>query len=421
MVLGLWSFQFLTMMRRGIFYSFLYIYLFSLMGNVTTTAALGTLTMLMSSLGQNIVWGGISDRYRLRAKLIVIGEVVAGFTYIVVFLTHKFFIDANSNIAAGLVLIIGLAILEFFWSMSDVGWAALVTDITTTKTRGNFVGAINFVVSIGRMTGTILAGFLYADGLGFRQGTIFYISTLILFIGATIMWFVSRTVKPSQTSTSSETETTKNSNNGVQNSSNVSVENERIFFWFLISLAIVVLGVASVSQVFPLFLILNDGLHATDLEVSFILAAWTLGGMIASIAAGRLADKMGRITVILAGFSIAAATPLFYGLAPNVAIMALAYGTNGVAFMMLQTAGFALAGDIIPGHKRGRLLSQYNAVMALSWGPAGLLIGGPISDIQTSLFGVSAHTAYINAFIASSGLILLGIFVFIIQVRRLMQ
>jgi MFS family permease len=421
MVLGLWSFQFLTMMRRGIFYSFLYIYLFSLMGNVTTTAVLGTLTMLTSSFGQNMVWGRISDRYRLRTKLIVIGEAVAGFTYIVVFLIHKFFIDANSNIAAGLVLITGLAILEFFWSMSDVGWAALVTDITTTKTRGSFVGAINFVVSIGRMTGTILAGFLYADGLGFRQGTIFYISTLILFVGATIMWFVSRTVKPSRASTVSVTETTKDSDNGFQNSSNVSVENERIFFWFLISLAIIVLGVASVSQVFPLFLILNDGLHATDLEVSLILAAWTLGGMIASIAAGRLADKMGRITVILAGFLIAAVTPLFYGLAPNVVIMALVYGTNGVAFMMLQTAGFALAGDIIPEHKRGRLLSQYNAVMALSWGPAGLLIGGPISDIQTSLFGVPIHTAYVNAFIASSGLIVLGIIVFFTQVGRLMH
>src|SRR3972149_6124722 len=160
-LLGLWSFQFLTMMRRGVFYSFMYIYLFSLLGNVTTTAALGTLTMLMSAVGQNLLWGKISDRYRLRAQLIVIGEIAAGFAYVVVFIIHKFFIDAESNVVAGFALIIGLAILEFFWSMSDVGWAALVTDITTAGTRGGFVGAVNFVMSIGRMTGILMAGFLY--------------------------------------------------------------------------------------------------------------------------------------------------------------------------------------------------------------------------------------------------------------------
>jgi len=94
-------------MRRGVFYSFMYIYLFSLMGNVTTTAALGTLTMLMSAAGQNLLWGKISDRYKLRAQLVVIGEVAAGFAYVIVFLVHRFFIDAESHVAAGLALIIG--------------------------------------------------------------------------------------------------------------------------------------------------------------------------------------------------------------------------------------------------------------------------------------------------------------------------
>jgi len=422
-LLGLWSFQFLTFMRRGVFYSFMYIYLFSLMGNVTTTAALGTLTMLMSAVGQNLLWGKISDRCRLRAKLVVVGEVVAGFTYIVVFFTHKFFIDAESNVAAGLALIVGLAVLEFFWSMSDVGWAALVTDITTPETRGGFIGAINFVMSIGRMTGIIMAGYLYEAGLGFRHGTIFYMVAAMLLIGAIIMWFVSRSIKPSTTLTFRDSAKTEKSDlaSDFKAVSHSSIANERVFVWFLTSLTIIVLGAASVNQIFPLFLRLNDGLHASDLEVSFILSAWTLGGMTASLVAGRLADKLGRTTVILGGLLMAAATPLFYGMAPNVVFMAIIYGINGIAFMALQTAGFALAGDIIPEHRRGRLLSRYNTVMALSWGPAGLLIGGPIADIQTMVLGASAHPAYINAFVASSALILLGTLVFFATVKRPIQ
>jgi len=417
---GLWSFQFLTMMRRGVFYSFMYIYLFSLLGNVTTTAALGTLTMLMSATGQNLLWGKISDRYRLRAQLIVIGEIAAGFAYVIVFIIHKFFIDVGSNIAAGLSLIVGLAILEFFWSMSDVGWAALVTDATTPGTRGGFVGTINFVMSIGRMTGIVMAGFLYADGLGFRHGTIFYLVTALLLIGATIMWFVSRTIKPLPTSTSSDLVKKERSDpaGDSQAMTKESGESERVFHWFLIALTIIVLGMASVNQIFPLFLKLNGGLNASDLQVSFILSAWTLGGMIISVLAGRLADRMGRTVVILAGLIMAAATPLFYGVALNVFAMAIVYGINGMSFMTLQTAGFALAGDIIPEHRRGRLLSRYNTVMALSWGPAGLLIGGPIADVQTRAFNISEHTAYINAFITSSTLILFGTFVFFTKVKK---
>lgn len=411
------------MMRRGVFYTFMYIYLFALLGNVTTTAALGTLTMLMSATGQNFLWGKISDRYRLRAKLVVMGEVTAAFAYVVVFIVHKSFIDAGNNIPAGLALIIGLAILEFFWSMSDVGWAALITDITNPENRGGFVGAVNFVMSIGRMTGIIIAGFLYEDGLGFRHGTIFYIVTVMLLTGAIIMWLVSKTIKPSATPTvlNSDEKDKDEFASKLYESAESSSKNEHAFLWFLIALTIVVLGAASVNQIFPLFLRLNDGLNASDLDISLILSAWTLGGMIASVLAGRLADRMGRTIVILAGLLIAAATPLFYGIASNVAIMAIVYGVNGMSFMTLQTAGFALAGDIIPEHRRGRLLSRYNTVMALSWGPAGLLIGGPIADIQTRVLGITAHTAYINAFIISSVIIIFGAIVFSAKARRTMQ
>lgn len=396
----------------------MYIYLFSLLGNITTTAALGTLTMLMSAAGQNLLWGKIADRYRLRAQLVVIGEVAAAFAYIIVFIVHKFFIDAGDNIAAGLALIIGLAILEFFWSMSDVGWAALLTDITTIRTRGGFVGAVNFIMSIGRMTGIVMAGFLYAGGVGFRQGTIFYMVTIMLLAGATIMWLVSRSIKPAANSNSNDMAKQTTTSNSFQTIPSESVENERAFNWFLAALIIVVLGVASVNQIFPLFLKLNDGLNAGDLEVSFILSAWTLGGMSASVVAGRLADRMGRRVIILAGLLLAIITPLLYGAASSVLAMAVVYAINGMSFMTLQTAGFALAGDIIPEHRRGRLFSRYNAVMALSWGPAGLLIGGPLADIQTKMLGVPTRTAYTNAFMTSSALVLFGTLVFFSRVKK---
>lgn len=406
-------FQFLTYLRRGVFYSFMIDYLYVLMQTVTYTAALGTLNMVGSSLGQNLLWGRICDRYKLRAKLIIVGESVAGFGYLIVFLVHSFLISSGNSFDAGLSLIFGLSFLEFFWSMSDVGWAALLTDVTTSEVRGRIIGVLNFIASFGRMIGILFAGFLYNGGEGFRDGTIFYVVTVLLFIGVSIMIFMSRLVKrknavPKQVAFKETELHSEPSGHG----------NEKVFKWFLLSLIVIVLGAASVNQIFLLFMRLPNGLNATDPERSLILSSWTIGGMIASLVFGRLADKIGRIRVLFLGLGLAMITPLLYGVALNVSLMALIYGLNGVSFWTIQTVGFVFAGDMIPEHRRGRLLSRYNMVIALSWGPAGILIGGPFADAQVSNFGFSAFAAYVNAFYVASAIVLLGTVLFAIKVAR---
>jgi MFS family permease len=404
-------FQFLTFLRRGIFYTFMVNYLYMLMHAVTSTAALGTFDMIASALGQNLLWGRICDRFKVRTKLIIIGESIAGFTYIIVFFVHRFLMDVGRSFDAGLTIIFGLSILEFFWSMSDVGWAVLLTDITTPSSRGKIVGSLNFIASLGRLVGIISAGFLYAGGEGFRNGTIFWTVTVLLFVGATIMAFVSKSIgrnvsKPMQDQLITDRK------------AKILFENEKAYKWFLASLIIIILGAASVNQIFLLFIKLQDGLNASDQEMSLIIGAWTVGGMIASAIFGRLADKIGREKAMLIGLILAVVTPMLYGLAVSVPIMAFIYGLNGVAFWSIQTVGFALAGDLTPEQRRGRLLSRYNAVIALSWGPAGILIGGPFTDVQTKILGVREYMAFINAFYLSSAIVTAGTTLFAIKFLR---
>lgn len=403
-------FQFLTFLRRGIFYTFMVNYLYMLMHTVTSTASLGTLNMLASTLGQNILWGRICDRFRVRTKLIIIGESIAGFTYVIVFFIHRFLIDVGRGFDAGLTIILGLSILEFFWSMSDVGWAVLLTDITTPRSRGKIVGSLNFIASLGRMVGIILAGFLYAGGEGFRNGTIFWIVTALLFTGATLMAYISKSVGKDSSRRFRERRTTI----GDTYEKNY-VENENVYKWFLISLIIIVLGAASVNQTFLLFIKLQDGLNVNDQEMSLIVGAWTVGGMIASAFSGKLADKIGREKIIFSGLTLAVVTPALYGLAANVPLMIFIYGLNGVAFWSIQTAGFALAGDLAPEHRRGRLLSRYNAIIALSWGPAGILIGGPLADVQIKILGMREREAFTNTFYLSSAIVTVGTILFTIK------
>ncbi len=415
---GLGSFQFLSFMRRGIFYSFMYIYLFSLLGKVTTSAGLGTFTMLASAAGQNMLWGRISDRYRLRAKLVVVGELIAGFTYIIVFLVHRSLLDGGRSFDAGLAIISGLSLLEFFWSMSDVGWAALLTDVTTPRTRGGLVGAFNFIASIGRMTGVLVAGFLYGGGRGFREGTIFYVVVVMLFIGVALMWQSSKSVENQTRRALNPQRKREKAESTSDQKGSIQFSNEKTFFWFLVSLTVVVLGAASINQIFLFFLQLKDGLAASDVEVSLIVAAWTVGGMTASVVLGKLSDRIGRVKVILGGLILAAIIPLLYGFVSDVVLMAVIYGLNGLSFMTIQTVGFAFAGDIIPEQKRGQLLSRYNMVMALSWGPAGFLIGGPFADFQKEILKIPTRDAYMNAFFVSSLLVFVGMILFFVKTRN---
>jgi MFS family permease len=404
-------FEFLTFLRRGVFYTFMINYLFMLMGTVTSTATLGTFNAIASSLGQNLLWGRICDRLKLRTKLIIAGETIAASAYILVFLIHRTFINAGNNLYAGLTIVIGLSCLEFFWSMSDVGWAALLTDITSYETRGKVIGAMNFIASLGRTAGILLAGFLYNDGQGFMNGTIFYIVTILLFIGAAIMAITSRRVKTS--SDIPKHLTTDDCRTPPPRTGSVN----RSYASFLVTLIIIILGASSISQIFLLFINLKSGLNANDTQMSLILTAWTIGGMIASLAAGRMADKIGRIRVLLAGFVIATITPLLYSLVNDALSMALVYGLNGVSFWTIQTVGLVFAGDLVPKEKRGRFLGAYNAVMALSWGPAGILIGGPLADMQVGK-GLTPHSAYINVFYVSSIIVLVGTVLFAVRFAR---
>jgi hypothetical protein len=114
--LGLSSFQFMAMARRGLFYTFLALYLRVRLGlSVTETTLLASLTMIANSASQTLVWGKVSDKYQARASLVVIGETIAALGYIVVYFFHIHLLNASGSVAAAYSIIGGLSLLEFFW------------------------------------------------------------------------------------------------------------------------------------------------------------------------------------------------------------------------------------------------------------------------------------------------------------------
>lgn len=121
------------MFRRGLFYSYLSIYLKFFLGlSVTQTTLMATLPMFMNTFFQMFVWGRLSDKYQLRKTLIVIGEVIAALLTIIEWYLHYI---SKTKLIAGFVIIGAAAVIEIFWSMSNVGWSAMISDFYPENIR----------------------------------------------------------------------------------------------------------------------------------------------------------------------------------------------------------------------------------------------------------------------------------------------
>jgi len=404
----------MAMARRSLFYTFLALYLRVVLGlSVTATTLLASLSMIANSVSQTLVWGKVSDKYQVRTSLIAIGETIAAVGYILIYFLHVHLLSTHGTATAAYSIIIGLSLLEFFWSMSNLGWSALMSDLTTLKERGKLVGAISSIGGIGSILGLSVSGVLYdlgGEGAGFKNGTLFFFAAGIMLVSAVVVWFTTR--RPEKVFKEKRT-----SKVGIEKSvSSRSNLDFRTFYWFLASIFIVGIGVYSILQIFVFYLELESPIGATSFEISMIRNSASIATLVFSLLAGPLADHVGRKRVLGLGLALATVTPLLYIFAQNVPQMIIINSLSGVSMALIHTGGYLLAADLIPEELRGRLFGQYNAVTYVSFGLAGTFVGGPIADFLIHA-GVTEATAYVTTFQVASIISLVGTLIFTAKVK----
>ena len=148
---GLSTFQFLAYFRRLIVYTYLAIFLRSLGLSNFQVTLMATIGMVSNSLAQSLVWGKLLDRFQNSKMFIVIGETIAGFFTIGMVLIYQAYLDANS-ILAGFIIIFSMGFIEAFWSMSNVGWSALIAHLTTPSERKKIMACLPGYLRQGRET-----------------------------------------------------------------------------------------------------------------------------------------------------------------------------------------------------------------------------------------------------------------------------
>jgi MFS family permease len=392
------------------FYTYLSIYLREFLGlSVTETTLFASLPMIVNSACQLFLWGIISDKYQLRRTLVIIGEISAGFSTLLVFFAHRM---VSNPLEAGWVIILGLSGVEFFWSMSNTGWSALISDLYEYETRQEVQGQLSSIGGIGRIIGILIGGALY-DGLtqlfpgwGFYDGPLFFIAAFVMFISTIPMLFIPeggvREKIQSEESTSSSMILTKESRQERKGS---------IFVVFLLAMIFINFGRNSLAVIFSPYMVLDSGFNMEYGELGLLLNFQSVGIIVVGLLVGRMGSKIGDGYSTLVGAGTAIVALVIIAFSTYLPLIYLASVLRGVGDVIVTASSYAFVSELIPEKQRAKGFSIFNTTFFLSWGLAGTFLTGPIIDTQI-LSGVPEVLAYRYAFFAATVVLVIGVTIF---------
>jgi MFS family permease len=401
--IGLTSFEMLAMFRRGLFYAFLSIYLRHYLGlSVTETTLFATLPMIVNVLAQTLIWGTISDRLQLRRTLIIAGETLAAFGTVLVWYIHRRFADP---IVSGYAIIVGLTAIEIFWSMSNISWSALVSDIYDAQQRSRVQGWLASLGGVGRMVGVWIGGLLYdglglrAAGWGFFEGPLFFVAAGVMLISTLPLFFLPEGgigAKPAPVAV--------NPNHGRTPAST------SIYLLFLAGMVFINFGRNSIAIIFTQYLILDPGPGFDSRTLSNVVNTQSFAIVALGWTAGWICRRIGNAAALLAGTTAAVAGLALLALTTAPSMIYVACFLRGVGDAVIMAAAYTFASILIPPQMRARMFAWFNGTFFLSFGMGGTLIAGPIVDGLIAA-GYAQPWAYRLSFAAGAGLTVIGLLI----------
>ncbi|UCC12115.1 MAG: MFS transporter [candidate division WOR-3 bacterium] len=403
--IGISSFQVLAMFRRGLFYSYLSIYLRFFLGlSVTETTFFATFPMILNIVFQTFVWGGISDRYQRRKTLIILGEIFAAISTFFVWFAHTI---PKSTYTAGYVVIIGLSLVEVFWSMSNVGWTALISDLYPEYERANIQGKLASVGAVGRIAGVWIGGLAYDglsrfyEGWGFHQGLLFFIASGIMLVSIIPMLFVPE------------------GGTGIPHSTHerkrfqmfgVLTSCSKQFLIFLLAMVFINFGRNSIVLIKTQYLVLDEGFNVSSSLLSYIVNMQSIAILCVGLFIGRLTKQWRDETLLNIG-ALAAIIHLFgFIFARSLPVIFVSNFLAGSSQVITLAASYAIASRLIPAEERAKQFALFNATLYLSWGIGATFIAGPIVDILLRM-GIDQTLSYKMSFVSAIVLVVVGVII----------
>jgi MFS family permease len=413
------SFQALAMFRRSLFYSYLSIYLRHFLGlTVTETTLFATFPMVLNIVFQTFVWGGISDRFQKRRTLIILGELFAAISTFFVWLLH---IVPESRHAAGYVIIFGLTGVEIFWSMSNVGWTAIISDFYPERERTGVQGKLGSIGAIGSFIGIWIGGLAYDglsrlyEGWGFDRGVLFFIASGVMAISTIPVFFIP------EGGVSSAERAAINTRRATIGTAGI-LSYAKPFLVFLLAMVFINFGRNSIAVIKSQYLTLDSGFNVSSALLGYIMNMTSVSTFIMGLVIARLSRRLNDEALLLIGAVLAILSLLGFAIARRLEVIFVSNFIAGISEVIIFSASYTFASKLIPAERRGKQFALFNATFFLSWGIAATFIAGPIVDLLAKS-GVSADLSYRMAFLSAAVFVFAGLFVLLsaYRMRRPME
>ncbi len=391
------------MFRRGLFYAYLSIYLRHHLGlSVTETTLFATLPMIVNVMAQTFVWGQVSDRLQLRRTLIIVGEVLAAFSTVLIWYIHRQFVDPA---LAGYTIIVGLTAVEIFWSMSNISWSALISDIYDEQQRSRIQGRLTSMGGMGRIAGIWIGGLLY-DGMGLRmagwgffEGPLFFVAAGVMLASTLPLLFLPEGgIGSNPPRLQSDTHQPSGSNSA------------KLYLVFLAGMTLINFGRNSIAVIFSQYLTLDSGLALNSLTISYIFNTQSAAIVVFGWIAGWICLRLGNSIALIVGTAAAIAGLTLLAVSTALPLIYLGCFMRGVGDAVIMAAAYTYASILIPPQKRARLFAWFNGTYFLSFGLAATLISGPIVDGLITA-GQPETLAYQASFAAAAALTTIGLLI----------
>ncbi len=382
------------------------------MGLSTTEVTLmATVGMITNALTQSFLWGNLLDKYRKPVEFVAAGEMLAGLGHIFMVFGYTFFLGMNQLIVAGYVIIFGLGVIEIFWSMSNVGWSTLVSELTEIDERKKIMGQFSIIGSFGGIGGAYLGGFLYDTGAGFSNGSIFNVAAVVMIFSGIIVYFSIRLREEAEVQESDETQSSEN-----YPLSDLPSQLRVGYLIFIVALIFINFGRNSIAIITAIFLADPTAFGATGGEIALYSNIGSIAAMLSGFLVGSIVAKADDNKVMMFGIILSATAISWLIITPTFALALIASFFVGASHVFIESSSYSIVARIAPKEYRGRLFAYYNTTFFLSWGVAATLVAGPVADILIAA-GLSNADGYRGSFVAALILIGIGIAVLIISFR----
>ncbi len=307
---------------------------------ISAAASLGSVGVLVGSY----FWGKLSDRAGRRLFLVLTALGMAGSIAVLIPLPGNGIIVASS----------------FARAFMDVGFAsmslAMISAASQTATRARGMSYNSSARSLGFALGAMGAG-IVLEKLGYRNG--FVVMSVLPVIAASLLFRLPREARP-------------------------AIQPRKLAWHALREAGLTRLYFGTILRQFStngafalLYVYMGKELGISPILMGTVSSLNTLTQVVALVAFGWVADRVGRRHVFLLGFAMSTILPCVLAVARNVPMMALSFVILGIAFSSLYIGSTAHIGDRVPPERLGTMLGLFEMARGLG-GLLGPLLAGAI-------------------------------------------